>query len=71
MINTETQIPVAQAAVVKRVNRRLAPDRHIYKSGAGWYVVDLRQSHVTDAGVELESYARRLEALERWERLAV
>jgi hypothetical protein len=65
------QIPVGQAAVVKRVNRRLAPDRHIYKNSDGWYVVDLRRSHVTDAGVELEGFARRLNVLELWECLAV
>ena len=70
MTEMTDKIPIGQAAVVKRVNRRLDPDRHIYKSSAGWYVVDVKRSHVTDAGVELESFARRLEALEGWECLA-
>jgi hypothetical protein len=68
---TETKIPVGQAAVVKRCQRRLGPDMRLYKSRDGWYVVDVKRSHVTDSQLELESYARRLEALERWERLDV
>jgi hypothetical protein len=70
MTEMTDKIPVGQAAVVKRVQRRLAPNLHMYKSGGAWYVVDVKRSHVTDARVELESYARRLEALEGWECLA-
>jgi hypothetical protein len=43
----------------------------MYKHSDGWYVVDLRQSSVTDSQLKLEECARKLGALERWERLAV
>jgi hypothetical protein len=75
-----TQIPVGEAALVRRINRRLHQrGQQMFKTRShaatrdvgDWFVVDLRQSSVSDARIELESYARKLEALAHWERLAV
>ena len=74
------QIAVEEAALVRRVNRRLAHKgmqmfkarSHAATREAGpWFIVDLRQSSVTHSRLELESAARDLGALSRWECLAV
>lgn len=77
MPTTETTIAVGRAALLRRVNRRLsACGKQLFKArgqarDAGpFYIVNLRGSCVTDSGVELETYARELKALAKWETLA-
>lgn len=78
MTDTSTQIAVDQATLLRRVNRRLArrgqqmfkARSHAATNAGPWFIVNLHGSCVTDSCVELESYARKLEALAQWEVLA-
>jgi hypothetical protein len=63
-------VPVNTRSVVRRIGQKL-PEGQMLKSarGNGWFIVDTNQGAVIDHG-ELEELARRVSALEPYERLA-
>ena len=71
--------PVTSAAVLKRVNRRLARDAQQLRKNRGgpyterlpaWIQVDLDRNAIIGGTDDLEAYARELGVLAGWERLA-
>lgn len=68
---------VSQSALIKRINRKLAPDDEIlrtarrYTSDCGWYYIhDVRGNFVTSTHVDPETLGRELGVLRSYETVA-
>lgn len=74
------RVPVSARALIQRINRKLASqNERLLASREGsrsfqdlgrFYVVDTRVNGVVEKDVDLETRARKLDALAAWERLA-
>ena len=65
------KMPISSRTVIRRIGQRL-PEGQSLKSGrgSGWFVVDRIKGVVIDSDTELEALARRLSAIEAYERLS-
>jgi hypothetical protein len=77
MAKTDPKIEISERALFQRVQRRLGSSGDTLKVPRGermrrelgpYYVVNSR-STITDSRINLESYARKLGALQPWEAL--
>jgi hypothetical protein len=78
MAKAVVRVPVSQAALLRRVNRKLAAEgkqlrrtrgtRAIVELGI-WHVIDSERGLVAESSVEVESLARRIGVLREWELL--
>jgi hypothetical protein len=73
------QVALSPAAVLKRVNRRLARDLEVLRKNRGgpymerygdWLRIDLNHNSLIGSTDDLEAFARDLGVLQAWERLA-
>ncbi len=72
-------IKVSRGALIKRVNRRLAPDCLMLRVARGdgvmfreygrHYVIDLCRNQVEQADIDVEDYARELGVMHQWEQM--
>lgn len=73
----QKKIPVSKAALIRRINRKLAHDDQILKATRGaraiqdvgdYYIVDSQRNFAVANDVDPEDLARELEVLHEWER---
>ena len=70
--------PVTLRATIQRINRKLKPDLCSLRKTRGvrakmefgeYHVIDYNINGIVQSDVDVESYARELEALHDWERV--
>ena len=63
-------VPVNRRSTIRRIGQRL-PEGQALKAtrGGDWFIIDTVRGSVVDRDPELEALARRVSALEPWERL--
>jgi hypothetical protein len=74
------KLPVSVRSVTRRIGRKLPDHQQLKKAGAysaewqeengRFFIVDTAKGTIIERDADLESLARRLGALEPWERLA-
>jgi hypothetical protein len=79
MVREDGRIPVSQAALLRRINRRLVVNGEKLRRTRGkkavaqmgsWHVLDIRARRVVDGHVDIEELAREIGVLREWEFLA-
>ena len=71
-------VEVSKRAVIGRINRKLKADMQMLRQARGWraiqdlgeyYVIDFAKNWVADKDVDIEDFARKLDALKPWEKV--
>ena len=79
MAKTKTKVPIAERALVARINRKLAADGQKLKKARGantessvglFFIVNVQGNYVAHQRVDIVDLAQKLKVMEEWEMLA-
>ena len=76
----DKKVPVSQRALIQRINRKLRPNHEQVQTARGgralqnlarYYRINVWRNVVIQSDLDLEGFARELEAMAEWEKLSV